>query len=384
MHNALLIDTTLRDGAQTPHITLGLAHRVHIARMLADLGITEIEAGIPAMGRGEQEAIRAVVKEVGTKCHISVWCRAVRADLFHGGGCGADTVHITFPMSDGHLRVIGQTERWLFESLEHLIEAGHANFDRVTVGCQDASRAPLDRLTTFVKMAMAAGAARVRLADTVGILTPLGTQELLTHIRNSVKNAALDFHGHNDLGMATANAVTALSLGAAAVSVTLGGIGERAGNAALEEVVMGISQAEPELELGIKKELLAPVCREFAAMIRRKIPPQKPITGMSVFTHESGIHCDGLRKNPLSFEPFIAQKTGHAPSTFVGGTHSGSAAIRWILREQGIEISREKARELCETVREEALQKGRSLLPHEIKRLHNNRIRAKSASSLSF
>jgi len=162
------------------------------------------------MGRHEQMAIRAVFDEVGSHSRISVWCRALRTDLVEACNCGNDTIHIAFPVSDAHLKAIDRTESWLFNSLESLIEAGRANFDRVTVGCQDASRAPRDRVITFVKMAMNAGAARVRIADTVGILTPLATQKFLLTIRRSVKNAVLDFHGHNDLGMATANAVRLL------------------------------------------------------------------------------------------------------------------------------------------------------------------------------
>jgi homocitrate synthase NifV len=226
-------------------------------------------------------------------------------------------------------------------------------------------------------MAMDAGASRVRIADTVGILTPLAVQELLTSIQRSIKNAALDFHGHNDLGMATANAVTALAVGSA-VSVTLGGIGERAGNAALEEVVMGASQGVSGLKLGIKQKLLVSACKELLTMLRRRIPSQKPIIGASIFTHESGIHCHGLRKNKSSFEPFAATKVGHEPTTFVGGTHSGSRGIQWMLRKEGMDVSREKARDLCELVQEVALKKKRSLYPREIKSLFLNRTRRRA------
>jgi homocitrate synthase NifV len=383
MNKALLIDTTLRDGAQAPDIVLSQDQRVRIARLLVDLGITEIEAGVAAMGKCEQAAIQAVIEAVGPACRVSVWCRALRADLIEARACGGDTVHIAFPLSDAHLAAVGMNERKLFESLEHLVEAGRTDFSRVTVGCQDASRAPIDRVIAFAGMAMDAGASRVRIADTVGILTPLAVQELLTSIQQSIKNAVLDFHGHNDLGMATANAVTALAVGSA-VSVTLGGIGERAGNAALEEVVMGASQGVSGLKLGVKQKLLVSACKELSAMLHRRIPSQKPIIGPSIFTHESGVHCHGLRKNSSSFEPFAAEKIGHAPSIVVGGTHSGSAGIQWVLQQQGINISRENARELCEHVRKVALQKKRSLFPHEIKRLYLIQSRVQSASPVSF
>jgi homocitrate synthase NifV len=180
-------------------------------------------------------------------------------------------------VSDAHLTAIGRNEQWLFNSIERLIRIGLANFRRVTVGCQDAPRAPIDRVIAFVKMAAGAGAARMRIADSAGILTPRSTQNLLFSIRNAVQHADLDFHGHNDLGMASANAVTALASGVSAVSVTLNGIGERAGNAALEEVAMGIARQEPGLQLGIKYGLLAPICTEVSRILHRDIPGYKPV-----------------------------------------------------------------------------------------------------------
>jgi homocitrate synthase NifV len=370
MKNAVLIDTTLRDGAQAPDTVLNRKDRVRIAQMLVELGVPEIEVGIPSMGGNEQSVIRAITRAVGSRCRINLWCRAYPADLVHAARCGNDTVHIAFPVSNAHLASIDMNERWLFNSLERMIHAGLANFRRVTVGCQDASRAPLDRVIAFVRMATSAGAARVRIADTVGILTPLSTLQLLTSIRNAVQHADLDFHAHNDLGMATANAVTALSSGVAAVSVTMGGIGERAGNAALEEVAMGIAQTSPGLKLGINNDLLVPFCTELATMLRKGIHERKPITGAKVFTHESGIHCHAIRKNPATFEPFNPAIVGHSPRAIVGGTHSGSAGIQWLLKEQGIDISRADARTLCARVRKTSMRKKRSLLPKDIKKLY--------------
>lgn len=373
MKNAILIDTTLRDGAQAPDTVFNDNDRVRIAQMLADLGIPEIEAGIPAMGKQEQEVIRRITKEVGSRCRINVWCRAFPADIFQAARCGSDTVHIAFPVSNAHLAAVGRNELWLFNSIERFIQIGLTNFSRVTVGCQDAPRAPLDRVIAFVRMATSAGAARVRIADTVGTLTPRSTQNLLLSIRNAVQHADLDFHGHNDLGMATANAVTALVSGIAAVSVTLNGIGERAGNAALEEVAMGIAQEEPDLQLGIKYDLLVPICTELSKILRRDIPERKPITGAKVFTHESGIHCHGINQNCATYEPFDPAVTGHSPSMVVGGTHSGSAGIQAMLKKEGIETSREEAREMCGEIRRVALQKRRSLLPREVKAMYLSR-----------
>jgi len=195
----------------------------------------------------------------------------------------------------------------------------------------------------------------LRIADTNGIARPSGIGNLIKKIKKEIPDLAIDFHGHNDMGMATANAVTAFESGANALSVTVNGLGERAGNAALEQVAIALKQIVSE-SCDIQTRQLMPVCLYVAEASGRKIPVDQPLTGPDVFSHESGIHCAGLLENPMAFQPFLPESIGRDAASFVLGRHSGSKIIRYLLAEKGLVVTNEQALILRDHIRDMAIE----------------------------
>jgi homocitrate synthase NifV len=369
MDRITLIDTTLRDGIQGPDIQISASQRLAITEMLYDIGINEFEIGTPAIGSDECNVIKKSVKRFHG-CRMSAWCRANLDDIHRAASTGCDTVHISFPLSDIHLAALGKNEDWLYDTLETVAHVSRSLFDRFTIGCQDATRAPLYRLLTFINRSRSLGAYRIRIADTVGIMTPFGTSNLIKAILSKYANLSLEFHAHNDLGMATANAVTALMSGATAVSTTVNGIGERAGNAAFEETVMALTHTGLNPDPIIDTGKLNDICNKVAIFTGRPIAPSKPITGANVFTHQSGIHCHALNRDPHTYEPFDPTLAGHQPSRFVAGPGSGTAVIKTMLGDTGENMSPKQIKNFLSIIKDESHKKNRSLVSDEVKKLY--------------
>jgi homocitrate synthase NifV len=228
---------------------------------------------------------------------------------------------------------------------ETLVRSAAGHFDRVSVGAQDATRADSGFLRQVAALVKEAGGHRLRIADTVGISRPAAVGELIRSIKAAVPDLELEFHGHNDLGMATANALSALEAGAESVSVTVNALGERAGNAALEQVVMALA-GHPDLTTSVDTTRLLPLCRLVALASCQQIPPSQPVVGERVFTHESGIHCHAMFKDTRAYEPFEPSRVGRIDRRFVLGTHSGASAIVHLLAQAGIQVSSSQARNL--------------------------------------
>ncbi|MCG8376141.1 MAG: homocitrate synthase, partial [Chlorobiales bacterium] len=278
--------------------------------------------------------------------------------------CGTDGIHISFPLSNLYLDLMGKDYTWVRNQLKTLIPEAKKHFSFVSAGAQDATRTNLKILETFVRDAAASGVDRIRIADTVGIATPLTLMQQIQHLKACVP-IPLEFHAHNDLGMATANAFSAIEAGCDAVSVSVTGLGERAGNAALEELALAL-RLSGRYRTSIRADLLHTLCKTVAKASNRPIQDQKPVTGNAVFRHESGIHCNALLKDPLSYQPFLPGEIGKENYELVIGKHSGSAAIQHVLATNGVNIDRTKAGKMLSNVRLAAGRKKSGLSTAEL------------------
>ena len=360
----IISDTTLRDGEQAPGVSFTKEEKITLAKALSDAGVDELEVGVPAMGHEERSVIRSLAA-LKLSPPLSCWCRGTATDLELAARCNTGRVHMSFPVSQRLIMATGKEEGQVMGEVHELLYRARREFDFCSIGAMDASRADMDTLRSFAICAQDAGADRLRLADTVGILTPHSVTRLITELKCAAPHMELEFHGHNDLGMATANSVVAAESGADVISVTVGGVGERAGNAALEEVAVALSCGTP-LETGICLPELAGLSALAEPITGVESRPNKPITGSAIFTHESGIHTHATLKDPTAFQPFSPETVGRGDSTIVAGKHSGTSALAHILAGQGIQVARTTLAKSIPTIRKEAEQKKRCLTPHEV------------------
>lgn len=362
-HDIKIDDTTLRDGEQTAGVVFANNEKKRIARLLDEIGVHQIEVGIPAMGGDEKNTISDIVK-MGLRASILAWNRAVTLDIQHSLDCGVDAVAISISASDIHIEhKLRKDRQWVLESIKRSVDFAKEHNLYVSVNAEDASRADLAFLEEFALVAKEHGADRLRFCDTLGILDPFRTYQIVRYLKERV-NIDIEMHTHNDFGMATANALAGAKAGASYINTTVVGLGERAGNAALEEVVMAMKHIG-RLDLGIKTEKLRELSEYVAQASGRTIPVWKAIVGVNVFAHESGIHADGVLKNPLNYEAFSPEEVG-LQRQLVIGKHSGRASILAKFREYGIELSEEEAEAILRHVRATAVQLKRALFDKEL------------------
>lgn len=356
-------DTTLRDGEQTAGVVFANEEKVHIAKMLSRIGVHQIEVGIPAMGGDEKDAIKQIVNlELPTS--ILGWNRAVISDIKHSLDCGVDAVAVSISTSDIHIEhKLRRDRKWVLDSVRSAVEFAKDHQLYVSVNAEDASRTDPEFLIKFANVAKQAGADRIRYCDTVGILDPLETYKRVRALVEEV-DLPIEMHTHNDFGMATANAIAGLEAGATYVNTTVNGLGERAGNAALEELVMAL-QYTAGVEMDIQTSLFRDLGEYVALASGRLLPAWKPVVGSNLFVYESEGRASGVIRDPTTYEIFLPGEVGLS-RRFSVGKYSGPSVIRRKLREQGYHPSEAEIQNLVPILRTRSIALKRSLFDNEV------------------
>lgn len=364
--NVMIADTTLRDGEQTAGVVFSTEDKKTIACLLDEIGVPELECGIPAMGQAEQDCIRELV-DLGLNARLMTWNRALIDDIQASIECGITAVDISLSVSDIQIQhKVRKSQKWVKQQLKTALVFAKKHNLYVSVGGEDSSRADMTFLTELLHIAEQEGADRFRFCDTLGILNPFTLYEQVNQLSVST-TLDLEVHTHNDLGMATANALAGIRAGARYVSTTVNGLGERAGNAALEEVVMAL-KLTCDHDPGIDTTRLAELSRCVGRASQRPVPPWKAVVGEAVFSHESGLHADGVLKHPQNYEGFCPSEVG-LRRHFVIGKHSGRHGLEQKLSEMNVAIEGQDLDLILTRVREFASRKKSAISDHELMEL---------------
>jgi 2-isopropylmalate synthase len=369
-----IFDTTLRDGEQSPGFSMNTDEKIRMARQLAKLGVDTIEAGFPISSRGDLEAVQAVAREV-RDVPVAALARAKRTDIDAAvealKPAAASRLHIFLATSDLHLQVkLNMTREQALEAIGSMIRYGRQYVAEVEFSAEDAGRTDIDYLCQVCKTAVDAGATILNLPDTVGYAVPEEYGEMFRRVREFLGDAqgiTLSAHCHDDLGLAVANSLAAVRAGVRQIECTINGIGERAGNAALEEIAVALSVRKDSFGVttNINLQHLFPASRMLTEVTGAVVAPNKAVVGANAFAHEAGIHQDGIIKNPLTYEIISPETVGVPSRSLVMGKHSGRNALRMSLRDLGFEATDVELAEIYRRVTALA-DESKSVRPRDI------------------
>ena len=348
METVRIFDTTLRDGEQSPGFSMNTSEKLRMAKQLAALHVDVIEAGFPISSRGDLEAVEMVAKEV-RDVPIAALARAKKEDVDAAlealKPAAAPRLHVFLATSDLHLRVkLNMTREKALEAIGAMIRYGRQHVEIVEFSAEDAGRTDIDFLCQVCRAAVDAGATVLNLPDTVGYAVPEEYGAMFRQVREHLGDpdgVTLSAHCHDDLGLAVANSLAAVRAGVRQIECTINGIGERAGNASLEEVVVALAVRKESFGVttGVRLDQLFPASRLLTEITGAPVAPNKAVVGANAFAHEAGIHQDGIIKNPLTYEIISPQTVGVPSRSLVVGKHSGRHALRTTLKDLGYEAN---------------------------------------------
>jgi len=364
---AIINDTTLRDGEQAPYVAFNTQEKLNIAKLLYESGADELEVGIPAMGSKEQDDLREILA-LKLPIQIMSWNRATMKDLEASLETGIKAVDLSVPVSQTLIDIkLNSDKDRLFRNLEEVVTAAKKEGLFVCIGGEDSSRADNDFLKELMSFGESLGADRFRYCDTIGILTPSQTYANIAYLTEG-NSLDIEMHTHNDFGMATANSIAGIEAGAKSANTTVIGLGERAGNASFEQVLMSLKYQFKE-NRDIDPVKLHELVHSVSLAANKPISTSRPIVGANIFSHESGIHVNGMIKNSSAYEAFEPEGVG-LQRYYPIGKHSGTSTLLYHLNASGIKPIAKKVKSILPMVREIVTNRKQVLNPQELKELY--------------
>ena len=382
IEKVFIFDTTLRDGEQSPGASMNTAEKVRLATQLEKLGVDVIEAGFPASSEGDFEAVSEVAKRIGNS-EVAALCRATVSDIDRAWKAvrhaAHPRIHIFLATSDIHIKYkLNMSRDEVMEAAVAAVKFARTFTDNIEFSAEDGSRTDRDFLCRVFEAVIDAGAKTVNLPDTVGYAIPEEFGELVKYVMANtpnIKKAILSVHCHNDLGLATANTLAAIKAGARQAEVTINGIGERAGNTALEEVVMALNTRPTfaEVTTGIQTTRIYQISRMVSMVTGMMVQPNKAIVGANAFAHEAGIHQDGVLKNPMTYEIMKPEAIGLHTNKMVMGKHSGKHALLSHIKSMGYDLSDEELKTVFKKFKDLA-DKKKTIVDEDLEALVNQEV----------
>lgn len=366
-NDIVLEDTTLRDGEQTPGLALGVKQKQAILEALLEAGVRSVEVGIPAMGGDELEFLKLAVNEK-ERARLVAWNRGVREDVMQSIDLGFNAVHIGLPTSKLHLdKSVRRDREWLVTTATDLVKMAKDRGAYVSISAEDIARTEPAFLEEYAGVVAAAGADRLRLSDTVGLLTPEQYGERVALIV-AASDIDVQCHTHNDFGFATANTMAGLQNGARFFHTTINGIGERAGMSDMAQVVVALKKLY-DVDLGIDLNRLTGLSQLLWSIQRLPGVPWQPIVGSNVFAHESGIHVNAMLRDTSTFEPFPPEDVGNE-RRYVLGKHSGKALLQHLIEHSRGDVDADALTQTLSDVRSRAVERGGPIEQNEMLELY--------------